>query len=120
MYIESVSIFISEVRKLNEIKVEMRIDGKPYYLHDKDENEMTFSDLIQAVHYLNKAGFTDKEIMRFRFIYTNESRECKCHLCEKRGDCYMKDKFQRLPRELTRGMGLGLCPKLEAVKGGNT
>lgn len=57
---------------MNEIKVEMRIDGKPYYLHDKDENEMTFSDLIQAVHYLNKAGFTDKEINASATFVRNE------------------------------------------------
>lgn len=34
-------------------------------------------------------------------------------MCEKHGDCYIQDKFQRLPRELTRGIGLGLCPKLQ-------
>lgn len=31
----------------------------------------------------------------------------------KADNCVIQDKFQRLPRELTRGMGLGLCPKLE-------
>ena len=58
---------------MNEIKVEMRVDEKPYY-------------------------------------YTNESRECECHLCEKRDDCHIRDKFQRLPRNPDGG--LGMCPKL--------
>ena len=57
---------------MNEIKVEMRVDGKPYY--------------------------------------TNESKECECHLCEKRDDCFIAYKFQRLPRNPDGG--LGMCPKL--------
>ena len=44
--------------------------------------------------------------------YTNESRECECHLCEKRDDCYIRDKFQRLPRNPDGTGGLGMCPKL--------
>ena len=59
---------------MDEIKVEMRVDGKLYY--------------------------------------TNENRECECHLCEKRDDCFIAFKFQRLPRNPDGTGGLGMCPKL--------
>ena len=44
--------------------------------------------------------------------YTNENRECECHLCEKRDDCHVREKFQRLPRNPDGTGGLGMCPKL--------
>lgn len=97
---------------MNEIKVEMRVDGKPYYLHDKEGNEMRFPSTENAVGYLMRQGFFAAQIMAMNFIYTNESRECKCHLCEKRDDCYIRDKFQRLPRRADGTGGLGMCPKL--------
>ena len=109
---------------MNEIIVGRHINGITLngleYLLDESGDIMKFKSKEHAVRYLKEHGADDEEIYFMSFIYTNESRECKCHLCEKRDDCYMKDKFQRLPRELTRGMGLGLCPKLEAMKGGNT
>lgn len=83
------------------------------YLLDESGDIIKFKSKEHAISYLKKRGMSDEDIYYMSFIYTNESCECKCHLCEKRGDCYMQDKFQRLPRELTRGMGLGLCPKLE-------
>ena len=97
---------------MNEIKVEMRVDGKPYYLHDKDGNEMTFPSTENAVGYLMRQGFFAAQIMAMNFIYTNESRECECHLCEKRDDCFIAYKFQRLPRNPDGTGGLGMCPKL--------
>ena len=109
---------------MNEIIVGRHINGITLndleYLLDESGDIMKFKSKEHAVRYLKEHGADDEEIYFMSFIYTNESRECKCHLCEKRDDCYMKDEFQRLPRELTRGMGLGLCPKLEAMKGGNT
>ena len=95
---------------MNEIKVEMRVDGKPYHLHDKDGNEMTFPSTENAVGYLMREGFFAAQIMAMNFIYTNESRKCDCSLCEKRDDCHIRDKFQRLPRNPDGG--LGMCPKL--------
>ena len=95
---------------MNEIKVEMRVDGKPYYLHDKDGNEMTFPSTENAVGYLMRQGFFAAQIMAMNFIYTNESRKCDCSLCEKRDDCHIAYKFQRLPRNPDGG--LGMCPKL--------
>ena len=46
------------------------------------------------------------------YYYTNESKECECHLCEKRDDCFIAYKFQRLPRNPDGTGGLGMCPKL--------
>lgn len=83
------------------------------YLHDENGDIMKFKSKEHAIKYLKDHGADDEEIYFMQFIYTNESRECKCHMCEKRDDCYMYGKFQRLPRETTNGLGLGLCPKLE-------
>ena len=83
------------------------------YLHDENGDIMKFKSKEHAIKYLRDHGADDEEIYFMQFIYTNESRECKCHMCEKRDDCYMYGKFQRLPRETTNGLGLGLCPKLE-------
>lgn len=88
------------------------------YLLDENGDVMKFKTKEHAVRFLKEHGADDEEIYFMRFIYTNESRECRCHLCEKRGDCYIQDKFQRLPRDKTNGMGLGLCPKLENTTGG--
>ena len=105
---------------MNEIIVARHIEGitiNDYeYLLDENGEIMRFKSKEHAVRYLKEHGADDEEIYFMSFIYTNESRECKCHLCEKRDDCYMKDKFQRLPRDKTNGLGLGLCPKLEEVK----
>ena len=95
---------------MNEIKVEMRVDGKPYYLHDKDENLITFPTAEYAIKFLKDKGLNAAQITAMNFIYTNESRECNCSLCEKRDDCHIRDKFQRLPRNPDGG--LGMCPKL--------
>lgn len=84
------------------------------YLLDENGDIMKFKSKDHAIKYLKDHGIDDEEIYFMRFIYTNESRECRCSLCEKREDCYIRDKFQRLPRDLTNGLGLGLCPKLEA------
>ena len=109
---------------MNEIIVGRHINGITLndleYLLDESGDIMKFKSKEHAVRYLKEHGADDEEIYYMSFIYTNESRECKCHLCEKHGDCYIQDKFQRLPRDKTNGLGLGLCPKLEAVKGGNT
>lgn len=83
------------------------------YLLDENGEIMKFKSKEHAIRFLKEHGADDEEIYFMRFIYTNESRECKCHMCEKRDDCYMYGKFQRLPRENTNGLGLGLCPKLE-------
>ena len=102
---------------MNEIIVVRHIEGitiNDYeYLLDESGEVMKFKSKEHAIHYLKEHGADDEEIYFMRFIYTNESRECKCHLCEKRDDCYIKDKFQRLPRDKTNGLGLGLCPKLK-------
>lgn len=86
------------------------------YLLDENGDIMKFKSKYLAVKYLKDHGADDEEIYFMRFIYTNESRECRCNLCEKREDCYIRDKLQRLPKELTNGLGLGLCPKLEGVR----
>ena len=83
------------------------------YLLDENGDIMKFKSKEHAIKYLKDHGADDEEIYFMQFIYTNESRECKCQMCEKRDDCYMYGKFQRLPRETTNGLGLGLCPKLE-------
>lgn len=83
------------------------------YLLDEDGEIMKFKSKEHAIRYLKDHGADDEDIYWMRFIYTNESRECKCHICEKRDDCYMNGKFQRLPRDTTNGLGLGLCPKLK-------
>ena len=83
------------------------------YLLDEDDAIMKFKSKEHAIRYLKDHGADDEDIYWMRFIYTNESRECKCHICEKRDDCYMNGKFQRLPRDTTNGLGLGLCPKLK-------
>ena len=85
------------------------------YLLDENGDIMKFKSEEHAIRFLKEHGADDEEIYFMRFIYTNESRECKCHICEKRDDCYMYGKFQRLPRETTNGLGLGLCPKLNEV-----
>lgn len=105
---------------MNEIIVARHIEGitiNDYeYLLDENGDVMKFRTKEHAISYLKENGVSDEEIYYMNFIYTNESRECKCHLCEKRGDCYIQDKFQRLPKETTRGLGLGLCPKLQEVR----
>ena len=105
---------------MNEIIVGRHINGITLndleYLLNENGDIMKFKSKEHAVRYLKEHGADDEEIYFMSFIYANESRECKCHLCEKRDDCYMKDKFQRLPRDKTNGLGLGLCPKLEEVK----
>lgn len=102
---------------MNEIIVARHIEGitiNDYeYLLDENGEVMKFKSKEHAIHYLKEHGADDEVIYFMRFIYTNESRECKCLLCEKRGDCYIQDKFQRLPRDKTNGLGLGLCPKLK-------
>ena len=102
---------------MNEIIVARHIEGitiNDYeYLLDENGEVMKFKSKDHAIGYLKKHGVTDEEIYFMLFIYTNESRECKCHLCEKGDGCYIKDKFQRLPRDKTNGLGLGLCPKLK-------
>ena len=85
------------------------------YLLDENGDIMKFKSEEHAIRFLKEHGADDEEIYFMRFIYTNESRECKCHICEKRDDCYMYGKFQRLPRETKNGLGLGLCPKLNEV-----
>ena len=40
------------------------------------------------------------------------NRLCECTECEYGRNCYMYEKFQRLPRP----DGLGLCPKLSKQK----
>ena len=101
---------------MNEIKIEIvSSSGKPYYAHDMEFNVVTFPTAEHAMKYLKQViGLSEDEIkaLNIRFFYTNESRECKCHLCEKRDDCYVRDKFQRLPRNPDGTGGLGMCPKL--------
>lgn len=43
-------------------------------------------------------------------VYQNEDNLCECWLCELRGRCQYRDKYQRLPR--TNSGALGLCRKL--------
>lgn len=90
------------------------INGLEYVLDDSGEL-MKFESCKNAYSWLRGKGYFDRDIVNegIQLIYTNERRECKCIECEKRADCYMRDKFQRLPPETTRGLGLGLCPKLQ-------
>ena len=108
---------------MNEIIVGRPINGITLndleYLLDESGDIMKFKSKEHAISYLKKQGASDDEIYYMSFIYTNESRECKCHHCEKRDECYMKAKVQRLPRDKTKGLGLGLCLKLEEVKTGS-
>ena len=101
---------------MNEIKIEIvSSSGKPYYAHDMEFNVFTFPTAEHAEKYLKQVvGLSDEEIkaLNIRFFYTNESRECNCSLCEKRDDCFIAYKFQRLPRNLDGTGGLGMCPKL--------
>ena len=101
---------------MNEIKIEIvSSSGKPYYAHDMEFNVFTFPTAEHAEKYLKQVvGLSDEEIkaLNIRFFYTNESRECECHLCEKRDDCFIAYKFQRLPRNPDGTGGLGMCPKL--------
>lgn len=102
---------------MNEIIVGRSAEGISLndleYLLDENGDIMKFKSKEHAIRFLKEHGADEEEIYFMSFIYTNESRECKCHMCEKRDDCYMYGKFQRLPRETTNGLGLGLCPKLE-------
>ena len=86
------------------------------FLLDENGEIMKFITKAHAEKYLRAHGASDEDIYYMSFIYTNESRECKCHLCEKKSDCYIQDKVQRLPKEITNGLGLGLCPKLNEEK----
>lgn len=105
---------------MNEIIVGRSIEGislNPLeFLVDESGELIKFKTKEHAIRFLKENGADEEDIYYMQFIYTNESGECKCHICEKRGDCYMQDKLQRLPRELTNGMGLGLCPKLNEEK----
>ena len=102
---------------MNEIIVGRNAEGISLndleYLLDENGDIMKFKSKEHAIRFLKEHGADDEEIYFMSFIYTNESRECKCHICEKRDDCYMYGKLQRLPRETTNGLGLGLCPKLK-------
>ena len=99
---------------MNEIKIEIvSSSGKPYYAQDMEFNVLTFPTAEHAMKYLKQViGLSEDEIkaLNISFFYTNESRECECHLCEKRDDCQVRDKSQRLPRNPDGG--LGMCPKL--------
>ena len=55
---------------------------------------------------------SEKRVDEKPYYYTNESRKCDCSLCEKRDDCHIAYKFQRLPRNPDGTGGLGMCPKL--------
>lgn len=105
---------------MNEIIVGRPINGISIngleFLLDESADEIKFPTADHAKRWLKQEGFSEREIDTMTFIYTNESHECKCHLCENYGGCYIQDKFQRLPSELTNGLGLGLCPKLNEKK----
>lgn len=96
-----------EISTSNDIVV-VKPDGE--LLRDGDGEVMKFPNRDYAAYWAKKNGIP---VDGLQFIYTNESRECKCSLCERYGDCYIQDKLQRLPRDKTNGVGLGLCPKLE-------
>ncbi len=104
--------------KMNEIIVGRHINGITIngleYLLDEDGEIMKFKTENHAIAYMKKHGLDEDEIYSMSFIYTNESRECECHLCEKKDDCYIADRFQRHPKE--HG-GLGLCLKLRENEG---
>lgn len=94
---------------MNEIIFACRSEG------DKIDNfliQMKFPTKEHAIRYLKAHGLSDEEVSLYSFIYTNESKQCDCSLCEKRDDCYIRDKFQRLPRNPNGTGGLGMCPKL--------
>ena len=94
---------------MNEILVACHSEG------DKIDNfliQMKFPTKEHAIRYLKAHGLSDEEVSLHSFIYTNESKKCDCSLCEKRDDCYIRDKFQRLPRNPDGTGGLGMCPKL--------
>ena len=98
---------------MNEIRIFIISDVRAY--EELSFNGMTFPTAEHAMNYLKQVErLSDEDIkaLNIRFYYTNESRECKCHLCEKRDDCYIRDKFQRLPRRADGTGGLGMCPKL--------
>ena len=101
---------------MNEIKIEIvSSSGKPYYAHDMEFNVFTFPTAEHAEKYLKQVvGLSDEEIkaLNIRFFYTNESKQCNCSLCEKRDDCHIRDKFQRLPRRDDGTGGLGMCTGL--------
>lgn len=89
------------------------VNGLEYILDDNGE-PMKFETSGHALVYLLKSGYTEQDIEAegLELIYTNERRQCDCRKCEKRTDCYIQNKFQRHPPETSKGMGLGLCPKL--------
>ena len=99
---------------MNEISVACRSEGDEYdnYLLAENGERMKFPTKEHAIRYLKEHSADDEEIYFMSFIYTNESRECECHLCEKRDDCFIAYKFQRLPRNPDGTGGLGMCPKL--------
>ena len=105
-----------EVKSLNEIIVGRHIEGISLndleYLLDENGEIMKFPTEQHAIRYLRAHELSDEEISLHSFIYTNENRECECHLCEKRDDCHVREKFQRLPRNPDGTGGLGMCPKL--------
>lgn len=80
---------------------------------DDNGELMKFKNRRYALAYLMQQGYTEQDIADtgIKLIYTNERRECNCCECESI-NCYIMNKFQRLPPETTRGLGLGLCPKL--------
>lgn len=99
---------------MNEILIACRSEGDKYdnYLLAESSERMKFPTKEHAIRYLRALGLSDEEISLHNFIYTNESRECECHLCEKRDDCFIAYKFQRLPRNPDGTGGFGMCPKL--------
>ncbi len=99
---------------MNEILVACHSEGDEYdnYLLAENGERVKFPTKEHAIRYLRAHGLSDEEISLHSFIYTNESKKCNCSLCEKRGDCYIRDKFQRLPRNPNGTGGLGMCPKL--------
>lgn len=102
---------------MNEIIIGRPINGIGLndleYAVDENGDVLKFPTKEHAEKFLKTHGATSDDIYYMNFVYTNESHECKCHLCEKKDDRYIKDKFQRLPADITNGLGLGLCPKLK-------
>ena len=109
-------ITIEEVKTMNEIIVGRHIEGISLndleYLLDDNGEIMKFPTKEHAIRYLRAHGLSDEEISLHSFIYTNESKQCNCSLCEKRDDCHIREKFQRLPSRADGTGGLGMCPKL--------
>lgn len=97
---------------MNEIIVGRRTNSGLEYLLNENGEEIKFPTADHAIRYMKQENFSEREIRGMEFIYTNESRECKCHLCEKRDDCFIAYKFQRLPRRADGTGSLGMCPKL--------